>query len=335
MHKSFKQYLSEAGKSKSVVFTFGRFSPPTTGHEKLINKVASIATGNNYRIYPSQSHDSKKNPLKFEDKVKFMRKMFPKHGRNIVMSKPVKTAIHACSELYAQGFTECTLVVGSDRVKEFDTLLNKYNGVEGRHGIYNFENGVEVVSAGERDPDAEGVEGMSASKMRKAAAEDDLKSFTMGVPSSMKPVEVKKLFDAVRSGLGIKESNSHVSLSPISETRERFIRGEVFRSGDEVIVKSTGDREIIESVGANYVTINGSKHWLSDLEEIKAPVKTVQERLKESILSELTTLSEDFETDLSTVTRLYNVGVTKWKQRGMAGSARKAGFRYVTNALRK
>lgn len=268
--KSFKEYLLEE-KSKEVVFTFGRFNPPTVGHEKLIEKVASVAKGNNYRIYASQSSDPKKNPLTYEQKVKFMRKMFPKHGRNIILSKNVKTAINALVELYDQGFTKVTMVVGSDRVEEFKKLLNTYNGVEGRHGLYNFEGGVNIVSAGERDPDAEGVTGMSASKMRAAASANDFALFAKGLPNGFK--EAKELFNAVRLGMGLSETydfRKHVEFESVSDIREQYIKGELFSEGQEVVINKTSEVGTIKRLCANYVIIETAdnknvRKWLSDI----------------------------------------------------------------------
>lgn len=271
--KSFSDYLVE--EAKEVVFTFGRFNPPTTGHEKLISKVASIASGNNYRIYASQSSDPKKNPLDYTTKVKVMRKMFPKHGRNIILDKNVKNALDVLSSLYGQGFTKVTMVVGSDRVNEFNALANKYNGVKARHGFYNFENGINVVSAGERDPDAEGVEGMSASKMRAAAAENDFSTFAKGLPSGFKGGQ--ELFDTIRKAMGINEQSNyhnHIQLKPISDTREAYVAGELFDEGDEVIIKESNEVGKIVMLGANYVLVEmhdgkKSRKWLSDIEKIE------------------------------------------------------------------
>ena len=125
--KGFKQFNEES--VKAVVFTFGRFNPPTVGHGKLITKVAAAAIGNQYRIYASQSNDSKKNPLKYKEKIRVMRKMFPKHGRNIIEDKNAKTALHIASILHDQGFTRMTMVVGSDRITEFQKLLKNYNAI--------------------------------------------------------------------------------------------------------------------------------------------------------------------------------------------------------------
>ena len=121
--KSFSQFTEE--KKKTLVTAFGRFNPPTIGHQKLIDKVAKVAGKNDYQIYPSQSQDAKKNPLSYNDKVKFMRKMFPKHARNIYMDKNVKMALHIADRAYKEGYTEFVYVAGSDRVNEFKVLLNK------------------------------------------------------------------------------------------------------------------------------------------------------------------------------------------------------------------
>ena len=161
----------------TVVFAYGRFNPPTIGHEKVIEKVTKIAGTNDYRIYPSHSQNPKKDPLPQTLKTAYMRKMFKKYAKKIVVSKS-RNAIEIAVELYDQGYKNLTMVAGSDRVKVFDTMLKNYNGVEGKpHGYYKFDS-IEVVSAGERDPDSEGVEGMSASKMRAAATAGDYDSFS-------------------------------------------------------------------------------------------------------------------------------------------------------------
>ena len=111
---SFKAYLKE--DSGEVVFAFGRFNPPTIGHEKLMDAVKKLARGSQYRIYPSQSQDPKKNPLDFKLKVKFLRKMFPKHARSIMADKGVRTAFDAIVKLYDQGNTTVTMNAGENRV---------------------------------------------------------------------------------------------------------------------------------------------------------------------------------------------------------------------------
>ena len=133
---SFKTFSEQ--KEKEVVFTFGRFNPPTIGHEKLIRKVISQANKNNYRIYVSQSSDPERNPLEYKEKVQLMRKMFPKYGRNIIFNKKIINVFNILVDLYDQGFTSVTMVVGSDRVPEFKKLMNQYNGKKARHGFYNY-----------------------------------------------------------------------------------------------------------------------------------------------------------------------------------------------------
>jgi hypothetical protein len=201
----------------SIVFTFGRFNPPTTGHEKLIEKVAAVAKKESadFMVFPSHSQNPKKDPLSHKDKISFMKKMFPKYSRNIINNKKAKTAIDIATMLYGMGYKSCTMIVGGDRLTEFKTLLNKYNSVEGKHGFYDFKDGINVVSAGERDPDAEGVTGMSASKMRAAAAANDYDSFKNGLPKKFEKTTGKKLFDVLRKSMNISEELSQF-LSPES-----------------------------------------------------------------------------------------------------------------------
>ena len=271
--KSFHDYLTEA--ANGVVFTFGRFNPPTVGHEKLLEVLAKSAKGGDvYRVYTSQSQDKKKNPLGYNDKVKFMRKMFPKHARSIINDKGVKTALDVLVKLYADGFTQVSMVVGSDRVNEFDALANKYNGVDARHGFYNFEGGVNIISAGERDPDSEGVSGMSASKMRAAAEGNDFELFKKGLPTSFK--DGQKLFNAVRSGMDLKESytyRKHIQLESVSTIREDYINGDLFDVGDLVVVKESDEVGTVSHLGTNYVilkTTDGKslRKWIDNVEKI-------------------------------------------------------------------
>ena len=170
--KSYQTFITEK-KGDTVIFTFGRFNPPTVGHEKLVTAVRSVAKtkGGDSFVYPSHTQDAAKNPLNQSTKIKYMKKMFPRYRDNIIASTG-KTALEIASELHDKKYTNLVMVVGSDRVQEFQKILDKYNGEDKAHGFYDFDK-IEVVSAGERDPDAEGVEGMSASKMRAAAVEGD------------------------------------------------------------------------------------------------------------------------------------------------------------------
>ena len=218
MINSFTQYLVE--EERAVYFTFGRMNPPTIGHGKLLDKLAAKSGKNPYRVYLSQSQDKKKNPLSYSDKVKHVRKMFPKHARSVMINKKVKTPIDAATALYDEGFRRIVMVVGSDRVNEFDIILNKYNGQKARHGFYNFES-IKVVTAGQRDPDAEGAEGASATKQRNAAAENDFTTFGQGLPKTLSNADSRRLYNDVRRGMGLKEAKEF-KRQPTSQTDRRI-----------------------------------------------------------------------------------------------------------------
>jgi hypothetical protein len=291
--KHFKEYLKES--SGHVTFTFGRFNPPTIGHEKLIEKVHEVSKGT-YRIYASQSHDKAKNPLSYVEKIKFLRKMFPRHARSIISDTKIKTAFDALDSLYSQGYRQVTFVVGSDRVQEFNTTLNKYNGEKRATGFYNFEGGVQVISAGERDPDSEDVSGMSASKMRAAASNNNFELFAKGLPTAFR--EAQKLFNAVRSGMGLKESynfRQHIQLPTLSKERESYVNGELFKVGDVIEVKESKELGQIQRLGSNYViieTYNGIKQrkWLKDV--IKVEEAVINEMLNKTNWAEYTSINK-------------------------------------------
>ena len=275
-----KKFRELVEQKDNVVFTFGRFNPPTTGHEKLIQKVKSVAGSQSYRIYPSQSQNQKKDPLPHALKIAYMRKMFPKHARNIVADKDSRTAIDIAVKLYDEGFKNLTMVVGSDRVKEFERLLKTYNGVGGkRHGYYKFDS-INVVSAGERDPDAEGVEGMSASKMRKAASDGDLDSFQQGLPSGFK--DAKKLYLDVRKYMGIREQKDMGEMTDTESLRDLYLTGQIWNIDD--LVEANGVEGRIVRRGTNYIAFNdrdGKVHkaWLHEItiNEIQKGLRRVKQ----------------------------------------------------------
>ena len=275
MINRFSQYIVE--EEKVVYFTFGRMNPPTIGHGKLLDTLAAKAGRNPYRVFLSQSQDPSKNPLSYSDKIKHVRKMFPKHARNVMINKDVRTAIEAVTALYNQGFRKVVMVVGQDRVIEFQTLLTKYNGVEARHGFYNFQD-VKVVSAGDRDPDAEGAEGASATKQRAAAKDNDFIAFSQGVPTTMNTKDARKLFNDVRKGMGLAEETQfkhHVALKPVSDVREAFVQGQLYGIGDKVVIKATEEVATVVVLGANYVIVETSdnkkmRKWLEAVELVDA-----------------------------------------------------------------
>ena len=283
MIKNFSQYLVE--EEKEVYFTFGRMNPPTIGHGKVMDTLSRKAKNADYKVYVSQVSNPKKDPLSYSDKVKHIRKMFPKHARSVMIDKNVRNVFDVASRLYDQGYKRVTMIVGQDRVREFDVLLNKYNGKKARHGFYNFES-IRVVSAGKRDPDAEGVEGMSASKQRANASKNDYQSFSQGVPSTMSDKDARKLFNDVRRGMGLKEERSfknHIDLGVKNNTREAYVKGDLFEIGDSVVIKESSEVGIVTMLGSNYVIVEMSdgkklRKWLDAVESIEEKIKTPQDK---------------------------------------------------------
>ena len=212
-----------------IVFAFGRFNPVTIGHEVLMNKAKAIG-GKDYRIYVSKSQDRKKNPLDYKSKVKYMRKIFPAHAKHIVDS-PARTAIDVAVDVFNDGYTDLIMIAGSDRVGEFQQLLDKYNGVKGkRHGEYKFDS-IKVINAGERDPDAEGASGMSASKMRGAAADNNFDLFKSGLPDKFaNSKDAKDLFKVLRKAMGIKEYKEYKEFVEVEEGLSQLLHSKEYKA---------------------------------------------------------------------------------------------------------
>jgi hypothetical protein len=258
-----------------LTVVFGRFNPPTVGHEKLLKSAKRISAGGDIKIYPSRSQDPKKNPLDPNTKVSYMKKMFPEFEENIINDDEMKTIFNVLVTANEDGYTNVNIVVGSDRQAEFENLAQKYNG-----DLYNFDL-IRVVSAGVRDADAEGVEGMSASKMRKAVVDDDFASFRKGTPKTLDDGQTKALFNAVRQGMGVKkakvkkESFSLWEIAPkydMRNLRENYVRGKIFRIGDRVQNLNTGLIGEVMRRGTNHlicVTEEGYmfKSWIKDVME--------------------------------------------------------------------
>ena len=281
--KSFTQFVSDL-TPKDVVFVFERFNPPTIAHEKLLEQVAETASGSAYRIYSSHFEDAKKNPLKLEEKVKWMRKMFPKYARN-VMSDDVNTVFSICSKLYEQGFTRVTMMTESSRVLEFEALLNGHNGVQTNDGFYNFKEGVKVIGCENSSLQ------LSESAMHTAAKSNDLESFAKNLPSSFQDHE--ELFNAVRNGMGLKESRNfrkHIQLESVSDRREAYVSGDLFEVGNEVVIKESEELGKITHCGSNYliVELNDGKKvrkWLSAVELLEKKEITLESQLLPIILT--------------------------------------------------
>ena len=261
---------AEVEKTKgTLTIAFGRFNPPTTGHEKLLDTVASSSDNDDYMIVPSRSQDKKKNPLDADTKVSVMQKMFPKHKNKIVNDANNRTIFDVLKKAHNDGYANVRIVGGGDRVKEFDKLANDYNGK-----LYQFDN-VEVMSAGDRDPDSDDVTGMSASKQRKAAAEGDIKSFMKGVPKSLSQKDAEELFKKIRVAMNIKEGWNLWEIAPKFDwqgLRENYIGEKIFRVGQMVENMNNGLVGRIIRRGANHLICVAEnnimfKSWVKDLRE--------------------------------------------------------------------
>lgn len=269
--KKLRQFIKEL-PSKKVVFAFGRFQPPTTGHELLVNAVKKIATaqGADHVIFASRTEDKKGNPLPVARKVYYLNRMFP-HTNFVAASAEIRTFMEAAKMLSGK-YKNLVMVAGSDRVPEYKKLLDKYNG-----NVFNFDT-IEVVSAGERDPDADSASGMSGTKMRDAAKRGDFNSFKKGLPNSLTELDGKRLMNEVRAGLGIEVVKEHVKFET-SEIREKYVAGKIFAIGDMV----TDGASVFEVVdrGANYISVTNesgdvSKKWLDSVQPIAIVVEDIQ-----------------------------------------------------------
>jgi hypothetical protein len=274
-----KPSTSQVKKSKkskdTLTVVFGRFNPPTIGHEKLLKTADKVSVGGDLKIYPSRTQDAKKNPLLPDTKISYMRKMFPDFGERIINDPYMKTIFDVLVAANQEGYRNVNIVVGSDRQAEFDNLAQKYNG-----DLYTFDL-INVVSAGVRDADSEGVEGMSASKMRKAVMDNDFATFRRGTPKTLDDGDTQTLFDAIRRGMEVKKSKiekESYSLWEIApkfdqETlRENYIRGNIFKIGDIVENLNTGLVGKIIRRGTNYLICvteqdNMFKSWIKDVME--------------------------------------------------------------------
>ena len=268
--------------NKSFAFTFGRFNPPTIGHEKLLRTVAS--QGMDFKIFLSRSQDAVKNPLSPSDKLKYMTKMFRNYASHIMII-PSNMVLELATKIYNMGYKNVTMVVGSDRVAEFKSILNRYNDEKNRHGYYNFEK-INIISAGERDPDEEGVTGMSASKLRDYARQGDLKNFKRGVPGNLSEKEKNELFFDVRKGMGLSVSlaaefepqNSKVKTLQefeAQQVRDLYIREMIFNIGEQAHNVNLDIKGKVIRRGTNYIVLedtnnNLHKSWIWDCVPIAA-----------------------------------------------------------------
>ena len=273
-----------ASTGEPVTVAFGRFNPPTIGHGKLLAAAKKAAAGGDLKIYPSRTHDNKKNPLDPDMKISYMKKMFPEYEEQIINDPEMKSIFDVLTTANEDGYTNINIIVGSDRQAEFENLAQKYNGE-----LYNFDL-IRVISAGVRDADADGVEGMSASKMRKAVADDDYNSFRKGTPKDLDDGDTTALFNAVRTGMKqkkgkkVKESVDLWEIAPSLDQkglREQYVKKKIFNIGDLVENLNTGLVGRIIRRGTNYLICvteqeNMFKSWIRDVMEATMKNKGVK-----------------------------------------------------------
>ena len=251
-------------KNNTLVFAFGRFNPPTIGHAKLMSKVITEARSKraNHIVFASASTDKRSNPLDVNTKVKFMKKMFPQN--NIKAAGGTQRTFIEVLKSYDKLYGNIIMIAGSDRTSEFQRLANTYNGRD-----YNYKS-IKLVSSGERDPDAEGVTGMSASKMREMAKNNDYNSFKKGV-TNLSDSDTRSLFSAVKKGMGIAERYENFTNYLNNDIREEYHQERIFNVGD-MVEHMDGSSGMIVRRGSNYVSYETEdglikKAWLYDLQE--------------------------------------------------------------------
>ena len=258
----------------TLTLAFGRFNPPHAGHQQLMDIAAQSAEAeeSDYIIVPSRSQDPKKNPLDADTKVSVMRSMFPQHSERIVNDGANRTIFDVLKKAHNDGYTNVRIVAGQDRVKEFDKLSQNYNGQ-----LYQFDN-MEVVSSGDRDPDSDGVEGLSSSRLRLAAAEGDFKTFRSGLPEGVPRKSAMELFDTVRQSMNVKDMKEFWNIWEIApkydleNLRESYVAKKIFNIGDKVENLNTGMIGRIIRRGANHLICVAEnnimfKSWVKDLRE--------------------------------------------------------------------
>lgn len=193
---------------KHMVFAFGRMNPPTAGHSKVVDHVVKTAEthGADHKVIVSHSQDKNKNPLHSDHKVDYLKHVHPDVNVEASTKEHPHFMAHL-AKLHKDGYTHATMVAGSDRVEEFQKLADKYNGPNGQ---YHFKH-LKVVSAGHRDPDSEGTTGVSGTKMRAHAGDNDYESFKKGLHPNASDEHAKKLFHATRGGMGLQNEETRLS----------------------------------------------------------------------------------------------------------------------------
>ena len=260
------------GEDEYLTIVFGRFNPPTKEHKKLFTEAERIAAGGEIRIYPSRTQDSKLAPLDANKKITYIRKMFPKYADDIVNNPEMKTIFDVLISASEDGYQNLNIIVGSDRQAEVQNLTNKYNGK-----FYEFAE-INVIPTGNFDAKKDSS-GISSAMLRKAAADNDLREFSRGMPKDFDETQTRRLFDDVRKGMGfkknVKENYNLWEIAPgldYKNLRENYIQNKIFKIGDIVENENTGLVGKIIRRGTNYLICVTEddimfKSWIKDLME--------------------------------------------------------------------
>lgn len=262
--KSFSDYIEKTEKSKEITIVSGSFNPPLACHEKIFETAFQVARGSKYRIRATHLQNESSNPLDYDKKIKYMRKMFPRHARSIITDS--YSSIHQMlSDLYMEGYDKVNVIVPGE-TESYERIFEKYNGRKTRHGFYHFSEGIHVISA-KMDQET--------SLISESAQMNEYQEFCKHVPSNFK--ESKELFNDIRKGMGLKETydfRSHVQLEAVSDIREAYVEGELFEVGDTVVIKESDEVGQVAVLGSNYLIIemeNGRKvrKWLDGVEKLR------------------------------------------------------------------
>lgn len=276
----------EHGEGPAIVITFGRFNPPSVGHEKLLTAVREQAEEleAEYRIYPSRISDGSKNPLDFKSKLNIMQNLFPDYADNIIDDRDNGDNIYdILSSLHDEGYHHVILVCGDENVQKYEKIAQKYNGE-----VYDFY-GVEVVGAGMTDPDSDKSDGITSSMMRKAALENDYETFKQGLPGNVSKKECRAIYMQVRKSMNLKEELWKISPSlDLENLREEYYQGNIFNLGEYVIDCNTGIDGKIVTRGSNYVIFVDEQKkihrtWIKDLSYHPGPLEIGTDDYREYI----------------------------------------------------
>lgn len=279
MINSFKNYVSD--QSSVGVLVFDNFNPPVLEHKELMDEAAN--SGFDYKIFASQIVESESNPLNYNSKIKFMRKVFPRHARSIILDNAVKNFLEAATYMYDQGYKNLTVVSNEP---EKDKLLEQFNGVEGDHGYFKFYKIKQTTKEISIDE----------SVQLENARSGNFTQFSLNLPKKTSDQLAKELFNAVRRGMDLDENKTfarHVALEPVSERREEYVNGELFSVGQQVILKETDELVTITHCGSNYLIVESSERkmrkWLTDVEPLDERVSQGQindlERFADNLLN--------------------------------------------------